>query len=69
MGLSLRFKLILLNIWNYLDSIFLLRWCRARNFDESQIPVTSGGFILGIPYMQCSYLTHYAIRLKRLGEF
>ena len=53
----------------YVHSIFLLRWCRARNFDESQIPVTSGGFAQGIPYMQCSYIIHYAIRLKRLGGF
>ena len=36
-----------------------LRWCRARDFDKSQIPVTTGGFQLQTSYMQCSnYLTH-----------
>ena len=48
---------------------FLLRWCRAQKFDGSQIPVTTGRFVLRTPNIQCSYLTHYAIRLDRLSLF
>ena len=34
----------------------ILRWCRARDFDGSQIPVTTRGFELRTSYMQCIYL-------------
>ena len=38
------------------------------NFDGSQIPVTTGGFERWTSCMQCSYLTHLAIRPGRLGH-
>ena len=42
---------------------------RAGNFDESQIPETTGGLVMQTHYMQCSYLIQYAIRLNKLGGF
>ena len=33
------------------------RWCRARDFDGSQIPVTTRGYELQTFYMQCIYLS------------
>lgn len=38
-----------------------------RDFDGSQISVTTGGFTLRTVYMLCSYLIHEAIRPDRLG--
>ena len=36
----------------------ILRWCRARDLLESQIPVTTEGFELRISYIRSSHLTH-----------
>ena len=35
----------------------ILRWCRNRDLFESQIPVTTGEFELGITCIRSSYLT------------
>ena len=40
---------------------FKLWWCRAQNFNRSQIPVTTGRFELRTSYTQRICLTHLAI--------
>ena len=42
-----------------------LRWCRARDFNGSQIPVTTRGYKLRTSDMQCSYLSVW----PGLGDF
>ena len=42
-----------------------LRWCRARDFNGSQIPVTTRGCKLRTSDMQCSYLSVW----PGLGDF
>ena len=43
-----------------------LRWCRARDFNGSQIPVTTRGYKLRTSDMQCSYLSVWP---GGLGDF
>ena len=43
-----------------------LRWCRARDFNGSQIPVTTRGCKLRTSDMQCSYLSVWP---GGLGDF
>ena len=41
-----------------------LRWCRARDYDGSQIPVTTAGFELRAFYMQLGWLEVEVYQLK-----
>ena len=61
-------KPVLLNIYYMMISFFFLLQCwRTRNFDRSQIPVTTGRFLLRKSYMQFSYLPQYSIKLNILA--
>ena len=50
-------QIYFLRYYNF-EPCFKLRWCRARNLFESQVPVTTGGFKLRISCMWSSYLTY-----------
>ena len=58
----------MLRYFNFEPS-FKLQWCYARDLFGSQITVTTGGFEPQISCIQRSYLTHQAIRPRRLGGF
>ena len=41
-----------------LEPSLKLRWCQARDLLPSQIPLTTGPFVLRIFCIQSTYLTH-----------
>ena len=45
-----------------------MRWCRAKDFVGSQIPVTMGGSELQTFHMKCNYQTQDRVRPSGLGN-